>query len=183
MKTHMTNYETLLRVTKAMSMSKDPKEIIQITVRSVKETLNMKGCTLYLVNVENNELELAASHGLSEEYLGKGPVNASRSVAKSLTEGPVAIYDVQDDPRVQYVEEAKREGIVSILSVPIYVRGVVIGVMRVYTSEQWDFTLEDVNFVQALAEIAGIVIDLTRLVQGQSEYIDILESLKEAREM
>jgi len=43
--------------------------------------------------------------------------------------------------------------------------------------------LEDVNFVQALAEIAGLVIDLTRLIQGQHEYIDILESLKEAREM
>ena len=43
--------------------------------------------------------------------------------------------------------------------------------------------MEDVNFVQALAEIAGLVIDLTRLIQGQHEYIDILESLKEAREM
>ena len=183
MKKHSMNYETLLKITKALSMSKDPKEIIRITVRCVKDTLNMKGCALYLVNAETNEFELASSHGLSEEYLGKGPVSVSRPVAKSLSEGPVAIYDTQDDPRVQYVEEAKKEGIVSILSVPIYVRGVVIGSMRVYTSEHWDFTLEDVNFVQALAEIAGMVIDLTRLIQGQNEYIDILESLKEVREM
>lgn len=177
------NYETLLKVTKALSMSKDPKEIIQITVRSIKETLSMKGCTLYLANAETNEFELAASYGLSDEYLGKGPVSMSRPLAKVLTEGPTAIYDSQDDPRVQYVEEAKKEGIVSILSVPIYVRGVVIGAMRVYTSEPWEFTLEDVNFVQALAEIAGMVIDLTRLIQGQNEYIDILESLREVREM
>jgi len=180
---HSMNYETLLKITKALSMSKDPKEIIRITVRSVTETLNMKGCVLYLVNDETNELELAAAHGLSEAYLGKGPVSASRSFDSSLTEGPVAVYDTQDDPRVQYVTEAKKEGIVSILSVPIYVRGMVIGALRVYTSEHWDFTLEDVNFVQALAEIAGTVIDLTRLIQGQNEYIDILETLKEAREM
>jgi len=144
MKKHSMNYETLLKVTKALSMSKDPKKIIQITVRSIKETLNMKGCALYLANAGTNEFELAASHGLSEEYLAKGPVSMSRPVAKSLTEGPMAIYDTQDDPRVQYVEEAKKEGIVSILSVPIYVRGVVIGAMRVYTSEHWEFTLEDV---------------------------------------
>ena len=180
---HHMNYETLLKVTKALSMSKDPKEIIRITVHSIKETLNMKGCALYLVNDETNEFELAASHGLSDKYLGKGPVSVSRPVAKSLTEGPVAIYDIQDDPRVQYVEEAKEEGIVSILSVPIYVRGVVIGAMRVYTSEHWEFTLEDVNFVQALAEISGTVIVLTRLIQGQNEYIDILYSLKVVREM
>ena len=183
MKKHSMNYETLLKVTKALSMSKDPKEIIQITVRAVKETLNMKGCALYLVNAETREFELAASHGLSKKYLDKGPVNISPPVAKLLNEGPVAIYDTQDDPRVQYVEEAKKEGIVSILSVPIYVRGAVIGTMRVYTSEHWDFTLEDVNFVQALAEIAGTVIDLTRLIQGQNAYIDILESLREVREM
>jgi len=177
------NYESLLKVTKALSMSKDPKEVIRITVDNVKETLNMKGCALYLINEQTHEFELAASNGLSEEYLGKGPVSVSRPVATSLTEGPMAVYDSQEDPRVQYPEAAKKEGVVSILSVPIYVRGEVIGAMRVYTSEHWDFTLEDVNFVQALAEIAGMVIDLTRLIQGQNEYIDVLETLKEAREM
>jgi GAF domain-containing protein len=177
------NYESLLKVTKALSMSKDPKEVIRITVDSVKETLNMKGCALYLINEETHEFELAASSGLSEKYLNKGPVSVSRPVAASLTEGPMAVYDSQEDPRVQYPEAAKQEGVVSILSVPIYVRGGVIGAMRVYTAEHWDFTLEDVNFVQALAEIAGMVIDLTRLIQGQNEYIDILETLKEAREM
>ena len=111
MKKHRMNYETLLKVTKALSMSKDPKEIIKIAVHSVKETLNMKGCALYLVNAETNEFELAASHGLSEKYLGKGPVSVSRPISKSLAEEPVAIYDTQDDPRVQYVEEAKEEGI------------------------------------------------------------------------
>jgi GAF domain-containing protein len=183
MKKYRMNYESLLKVTKALSMSKDPKEIIRITVDNIKETLNMKGCALYLINEETNEFELAAAHGLSDAYLRKGPVSVSRPLAKSLTEGPMAIYDSQEDPRVQYPEAAKKEGIISILSVPIYVRGEVIGAMRVYTSDHWDFTLEDVNFVQALAEIAGMVIDLTRLIQGQNEYIDILETLKETREM
>ena len=183
MKKYRMNYESLLKVTKALSMSKDPKEIIRITVDSVKKTLNMKGCALYLINEAIHEFELAASNGLSEDYLGKGPVSVSRPVAKSLAEGPMAIYDTQDDPRVQYPEAAKKEGIVSMLSVPIYVRGEVIGAMRVYTSDHWDFTLEDVSFVQALAEIAGMAIDLTRLIQGQNEYIDVLETLKAAREM
>ena len=90
---------------------------------------------------------------------------------------------ISEDELQEASEAAKKEGVVSILSVPIYVRGAGIGAMRVYTSEHWEFTLEDVNFVQALGEIAGIVIDLTRLIQGQNEYIDILESLKETREM
>jgi hypothetical protein len=55
--------------------------------------------------------------------------------------------------------------------------------MRVYSSEQWEFTLEDVNFVQALAQIAGILIDMCRLYQGQNSFIDVLMTMKEARDM
>ena len=183
MKKQIMNYETLLKVTKAMSMSRDPEDVVQITVDSVKETLNIKGCALFLNNPANNELEVAASCGLSETYLNKGPVSAMHSIAKSLTDGPVAIDDVSDDPRIQYAQAAEEEGIVSILSVPIFVRGDIIGAMRVYTAERWEFSLEDVNFVQALAQIAGIVIDMTRLIKGQEAYIDVLATLNDAREM
>ena len=177
------NYETLLQVTRAMSMSRDPEKVIQISVESVKETLDIKGCALFLKNTDSKVLEVAASCGLSDNYLNKGPVSALHSIGNSLTEGPVAIDDVLDDPRIQYADAAREEGIFSILSVPIFVRGNSIGAMRVYTSEKWEFTLEDVNFVQALAQIAGIVIDLSRLIKGQEEYIDVLATLNDAREM
>jgi len=177
------NYDTLLKVTRAMSMSRDPEKVVQITVESVKETLGVKGCALFLTNSASKELEVAASCGLSGHYLNKGPVSSAHSISQSLTDGPVAIYDVSDDPRIQYADDARKEGIRSILSVPIFVRGDIIGAMRVYTEEPWEFTLEDVNFVQALAQIAGILVDTTRLIKGQNEYIDTLATMKEAREM
>jgi signal transduction protein with GAF and PtsI domain len=183
MKKQLINYETLLKVTKAMSMTKDPEEVVRLTVQSIKNALDIKGCALFLINPKTDQLEIVASDGLSDEYLNKGPVSALRSIAQSLKEGPVAIYDVSDDPRIQYPEAAQNEGIASILSVPIVVRGDSIGAMRVYTTEKWEFTLEDVNFVQALAQMAGILIDMCRLYQGQNEMIDVLETMREAREM
>jgi GAF domain-containing protein len=183
MKKQLINYETLLKVTKAMSMSTEPEEVVRLTVESVKTSLDIKGCALFLINPKSNELEVAASCGLSSEYLDKGPVSAIRSIGQSLKEGPVAIYDVTDDPRIQYPEAAIKEGIASILAVPIFSRGNVIGSMRVYASEQWEFTLEDVNFVQALAQVAGILIDMCRLYQGQNDYIDVLMTMREARDM
>jgi hypothetical protein len=51
--------------------------------------------------------------------------------------------------------------------------------MRVYSSKPWEFTLEDVNFVQALAQIGGTIIDMCRLYQGQNQMIDILTSMRE----
>ncbi|MEA3230681.1 MAG: GAF domain-containing protein, partial [Thermodesulfobacteriota bacterium] len=101
MKEELINYETLLKVTRGISHSKDPEEIALMTVDSIKTALNTKGCSLFLINRKTNELELAASFGLSDEYLNKGPLSAMHSIAQSLDEGPVAIYNVMDDPRIQ----------------------------------------------------------------------------------
>lgn len=180
MKNLAINYETLIRVTRSLSKSKDPEKIIQMTVESIQSALGLKGCALFLMNQKTNELEVAASTGLSEEYLNKGTVSALRSIADSLQDGPVAVYDVSDDPRIQYPEAAKKEGIVSILSIPIMVADDAIGAVRVYTAEPWEFTLDDVNFVQALAQIAGVLIEMSRLHKGQSEYIDVLATTCES---
>jgi GAF domain-containing protein len=174
------NYDTFLKITNAISHSKDPEEVALMTVESITTALNMKGCALFLVDRKRDELKVAASFGLSNEYLNKGPLCASRSIAQSLHEGPVAIYDVADDPRIQYPEEAEKEGIASMLSVPIVSGGQVIGALRVYTAEPWEFTLDDVDFVQALAEIAGMSITRSKLYQGQKESIRILKAMRKA---
>lgn len=181
MKKQLINYETLIKVTKAISHSKDPEEVALMTVESIKTVLDAKGCSLFLFNRKNNELQLAASYGLSDEYINKGPVSALRSIAQSLEEGPVAIYDVMDDPRIQYPNEAQKEGIASLLSVPIVVGGNLIGAMRVYTSEPWEFTLEDVNFVQSLAQVAGMAINMARYTKGLKSSIDVLKTMRDVQ--
>jgi signal transduction protein with GAF and PtsI domain len=179
MKKQLMNYETLLRVTRAISMTRDPEDVVWLTVESVSHALDAKGCALFLINRKREELELAASFGLSREYLDKGPISAMKSIAASLKEGPVAIYDVSDDPRIQYPEAARKEGIRSILSVPIEAHAEVIGALRVYTSEPWEFSMEDVNFVQAVASITGMAIDMCRLNKGLKSSIEVLKTLRD----
>jgi GAF domain-containing protein len=181
MKRQLINYETLLKVAKVIGHSKDPEEVALMTVESIKTALDVKGCALFLINRKNNELKLVTSYGLSDEYINKGPVSALRSIAQSLEEGPVAIYDVTDDPRIQYPIEAQKEGIASLLSVPIVVGGNLMGAMRVYTSEPWEFTMEDVNFVQSLAQIAGMAINMARYTKGLKSSIDVLKTMSEVQ--
>jgi GAF domain-containing protein len=176
------NYETLIRITKAISMIRDPEEIVLITVEGVTHALNVKGCALFLFSAKSDELKLAASYGLSDEYLDKGPVSSLRSIASALQDGqPVAIFDVADDPRIQYPEAAQKEGIASILSVPIIIGEKIIGCMRVYTAEPWEFTLNDVNFVQAVAQIVGMALEMCRVNKGLKDSIDILKTMRDPK--
>ena len=181
MKKQVVNYETLLKITNSISHSRDPEEVVLLTAESITHALNVKGCTIFLINRHTNELEIAASFGLSKEYLNKGPVSAMHSIAESLSEGPVAIGDVLDDPRIQYPEEAKKEGIASILSVPMATGGKIIGALRVYTAEPAEFDMDDVNFVQAVANMTGMAIDMARLHKGLKDSIEILKSMRDPR--
>jgi signal transduction protein with GAF and PtsI domain len=183
MEKHFMHYETFLKVTRVISESKDPEEVVLMTAESVKTALGVKGCSIFLLNRKTDELELAASFGLSKTYLEKGPVNYMHSIQESLGEEPVAIYDVMDDPRIQYPEEAAKEGIASILAVPIVVHGKVIGALRVYTAEPWDFTLEDVNLIQAVSQICGMAIDAARLRRGYKTSIEILKNMRNPEEV
>jgi len=178
MEKHTLHYETILRLTTAISQSKDPEEIVLMTAESVTSALGFKACSVFLINKKTNELELAGSFGLSSDYLNKGPVKHMGELQKSLEDGPVAIYDVSDDPRIQYPEEAKKEGIVSILSVPVSIQGRVEGILRVYTAEAWDFTLRDVNLLQIIAQLCGMAVEMSRLYKGYKTSIEILKKKK-----
>ncbi len=178
----ITNYECLIRITKAISMLRDPEEIVLITVEGVTHALNVKGCALFLFSMKSDELKLASSYGLSDEYLDKGPVSSLYSIASALQDGqPVAIFDVTDDPRIQYPEAAQKEGIASILSLPIIIGENIIGCMRVYTSEPWEFTLNDVNFVQAVAQLVGMALEMCRVNKGLKDSIDILKTMRDPK--
>lgn len=79
-------------------------------------------------------------------------------MGEALQGRSVAVLDAGSDPRVQYREQAAREGIASILSVPLFMWGEVIGVMRVYTSERREFGAEDIEFVEAVANLGAIAL-------------------------
>lgn len=176
------NYDTLVQITKAISTIREPEEIILITVEGVTHAMDVKGCALFLFSAKSNELKLAGSYGLSQEYLNKGPISALKSIASALQDlQPVAIYDVSDDPRIQYPEAAQKEGIVSILSVPIVIGERLLGCLRIYTAKHWEFTLNDVNFAQAVAQVVGMSMEMCRINKGLKDSIDILKTMRDPK--
>ena len=117
---------------------------------------------------------------LSDWYIRKGPVSADKSIALALEGKVVAIPFAPEDERVQYREQARREGIVSILSIPMLLRDEIIGVLRIYTQERRDFTIDDEFFAAAAANLGAIALENARLYEAvvkdfQTLRIEMLE--------
>ena len=156
-------FESILDVCKVINSSLDLKEVLRLITENIVKVINVKACTIFLLDKSRNELDVSASYGLSETYLTKGPVDADKSIAETLEGQIVLIHDTSRDSRVQYPEEAKREGIASMLSVPMKVKGQILGVMRIYASEQRIFSDDEYKLISGLADIAGIAIDNARM--------------------
>jgi GAF domain-containing protein len=72
---------------------------------------------------------------------------------------PVMVDDMQNDPRVQYCDEALREGIVAMLSFPIQYRNTVVGLIRAYHGAPIVLHEEDVDSIAVLSRLLGLVIE------------------------
>ncbi|MBU0517157.1 MAG: GAF domain-containing protein [Proteobacteria bacterium] len=154
----MKNSRIFLELAQAINSTLDIKGVLQILTSDVAEALQVKASSIRLLDEDKKELKLVAGYGLSQEYLDKGPISAEKSIAAALKGKPVVVADASQDPGVQYREEKKKEGIVSILCVPIMAKDEVIGVMRLYSDRRRHFREDEIMLASALAQQGGLAI-------------------------
>lgn len=158
-------YNTLYQVTRTITSTLDLNEVLRLITENTVKTMGVKACSIRLIDENRKTLRIVSAYGLSEDYIKKGPVEIDKSPldAEVLKGNIVKIKDATTDKRFQYPEEAKKEGIKSVLCVPLQLKDRIIGVMRVYTDKPHTFTKSEVEFLTALASSAAIAIENARL--------------------
>jgi GAF domain-containing protein len=156
-------YHSLYEIAAAINSAGSQDKVLHTMVENVAKSLGVKGCSLMLLTPDKKLLLHTVSYGLSSWYVRKGPVSADKSIADALQGHPVAVTNAIADDRVQYKQQAKQEGIASILSVPMSLREEIVGVMRVYTAEPHRFTETDIYFAGAVANLGAIALENARL--------------------
>jgi GAF domain-containing protein len=168
-------YELAAEITSADSSEK----ILQSIVEGVCKTIKGKGASILLLAQDRKSLIHSIAYGLSQEFIEAGPRSLEKSLPETLVgKGQVAtVYNIaQEKDRVQYPDIAIRDGLVSILAVPMKVRGDIIGELRLYTGEPTIFRDEDVYFVQAMANLGAIALDNRRLFDSRQRAYDSLSN-------
>ncbi len=176
--------EALRNISSQINSSLDIQAVLTTILRRAVEDLNYRGGTIRLVSPTGQQLDLVAATGLSQAYLSKGAVDVERSGMdqKVLSGELVTIYDLASEPGHQYPQEALKEGIRSVQSVPLIApdrsdpKGrKVIGVLRVYSSQPQRFSEEEVSFLQVIANLGAIAIQNARLYNEANRQADSLQ--------
>jgi GAF domain-containing protein len=142
-------------------------KVLQLVVTTITEVLGVRGTQVRLLDRKTNELQLAASFGLSEKFTKIGALKAKRGEdgVRKLSTRAIVIDDAPNDPRVQYRAEIAEEGIRKILTLPLIARDRMIGELTLFTGESLAFTEREIQFATAIAHQCACAIENSRMYQ------------------
>ena len=169
-------FRALKDVALVINSSLDPGDVLHKITEETAKTMGCKACTIRLLDSTGRFLLPTAAWGLSANYMRKGSVEVKKSGNDSevIAGKTVHLKDATADGRFQYPASAKAEGLVSVLSVPLMVDGKAIGLMRVYSDTERDFTPDEETFMEAVAAISAVAIENSRLHEALRNNYELL---------
>lgn len=155
-------------------------EIANVTARD----LEFEDCVVYLVNKEENMLEQIAGYGAkvdkNKEIIDKIYIPFGKGIVGHVAQTGKAelIHDTSKDER--YVVDDMRR--YSEISIPIIIKGEVVGVIDSENSAKNFFTKEHLRLLKNVANLVSIqltnAVNLERRIAAESENKELLENLK-----
>jgi len=172
--------ETISKVSSSITSNLYLNDILKLIVTVTAEVMDSKICSLMLVDDKTGELVLKATQSMSEGYNKKPNLRVGEGIAGKVaqTNKPLAIYNLTEETEYISKNIALKEGLKSLLSVPLSFKGKVIGVLNSYTSRPHKFSREEMSVLTAVANQAAIVIENGALMLKTKSVLEELETRK-----
>lgn len=155
-------------------------ELLRLIVNVTAEIMNSKISSLMLLDPEKKELIVRATQSISEAYNKKPNIKLGEGIAgKAASDNkPICVLDVREDISYLNRDIAKKESLCSLASVPLAVKGRVIGVLNCYTSKKHKFSQHELQLLSALANQAAVAIENAELDLKARSAQEALETRK-----
>src|SRR5712692_972680 len=135
------------------------------TVALVAKTLNVEFCKILQLSDDGVSLLLCAGVGWKGGMVGAVTVNAgtgSQAGYTLLSSAPVVVEDLSTETRFKASPLLQEHRVVSGIEVIIAGSKQPFGVLGAHTGERRDFTTDDINFLQAIANVLAATIERQR---------------------
>ena len=176
LKVHL--FESLASVSRTINSTLNLDEALRVITREACMLMSARMCSLMMLDESRDWLDLRASYGAGNAYIKKPRLAVEESLLGVVArrKKPMQVANVQASTRYQNVELARREGLISLLSVPLLFAGQSIGTLNVYTGRPYNFSNEEIRILSALAELSAIAIEKARLYE---RIVDVEEQLRQ----
>ena len=161
----------LYEITQQLASSKNMESVLDLIVTKATELLGSDATAIWRMDQSKDALVVARGYNVPSDWAENVVIKPGEgTTGRAFKEGrPAWSLDVQSDPDVSFSDEpteaARRSvGIAGALAVPIITRDQSYGALNTFYYEPHNFTDEEVNLVQNLADSAAVAINNARFI-------------------
>ena len=165
LRTKAKQLESLINMGQGLVGELDTDEILERFAREGRQLLDCHSCALFLITPDKKELKLHKMFGRD------GPIRADQSIliinsavsAAVHRKKQIEVTDLVFTEENDFLHIIQREGLVSMLSTPIFFGDEVIGVLNAYTRYKHRFNNDEKKVFSTLASLGALAIQNARL--------------------
>lgn len=174
--------ESLVKVGQLINSTLSVDDALGVITREARSLMRAKMCSLMMVDGSGEWLDLRAHDGAGEGYASKPRLSLAESLVGIVVRRrkPLQVENVQVSGRYQNVGVARRDGLVSLLSVPLLFGGKATGTLNIYTGEPHLFSDEEVRTLSAYAELSALALEKARLYD---RIVSVEEELRQSERL
>lgn len=149
--------QALIELTKLVSSTLDPQEILYLIVKKISELIPVTRCSIIRIDSNNRYADVVATFENPKLKSIRLDLNRYPEIKKALTSmKPVIIKNVGNDPLMSRVKKMISPlGIRSIIVIPIIFHEEVIGTLFLRTSRSNNFTQSEIELCHAIANTSA----------------------------
>ena len=175
--------KALMDISRAITSDLYLEDILKLLVMVTAKVTGVEICSLWLVDedAEGKKIRLKATQAIDPDYVKDRSLNMNEGVVGfvAASNQPLIVEDVLKEPRFKEKEMARKLGLVSMVSVPMYVKeDKVIGVLNCFTAKPHNFSETEVNLITTVANQAAVAIFNTELMVKEKVIQEELETRK-----
>ena len=158
--------KTLNKISRAITSDLYLEDILKLIVTLTANVIKAKVCNVWLIDEKKQEFNIKATQSMHQEYLNKKTIKLNEGIVGLVAreKKPKIIFDVLKEEQYKEKKLARKEGLISMASIPMMVKDKVIGVLNVYTNRPYKFTKAEVILLSTIANQAAVAIEKTELI-------------------
>jgi len=182
LKTSEQQLSSVIEIGQTLFSTQSMEEALDQTSRLIGRLMKSKICSLMMLSENGQELMLRASSGAGEAYQNKPHIPVDESLMGFVLKRgkPLTVMNVQDHDVFLYPDIAQKEGLVSLLAVPLMVDDHKIGVLSVYMPVVHRFSIAEIELLSTLGNLVASAIERGRLMETM---ISLEESLRQGERL
>ncbi len=157
----------LSHISSAVSGLRDLDAVLKIVLDNVLEIISGAVGGILLLDNKTGTLYYRVQRGLSVKYTEDRRISLGEGITGIVaqTAEPMLVEDISKEPRAARSDLVSAEGIKGFVSIPIKIKGRVVGVMNIFSHMAGRFGADDVSLLNAVGDYLGTTIEQTRLYE------------------